>query len=197
MKKPTKASENNVELQDISPTSESSSQPLPIKDKPVKWSDLPKKGQLAILTLARLSEPLVQTSLQAYMFYQLRSFDHRLPDATIASQAGLLQASFTAAQTLTGVFWGRVADSWGRKPVLLLGSLGTMISCLGFGFSKSFLMASIFRIMGGLVNGNIAVMRTMISEVIKVRSGNIRRNFDNLTLMFGCRRRSIRREPSF
>lgn len=31
---------------------------------PVSWSSLPHKGQLAILTIARLSEPLVQTSLQ-------------------------------------------------------------------------------------------------------------------------------------
>jgi hypothetical protein len=28
------------------------------------WMDLPRKRQLAILTIARLSEPLVQTSLQ-------------------------------------------------------------------------------------------------------------------------------------
>ena len=31
----------------------------------VSWSDLPRKGQLAVLTLARLSEPITQTSLQA------------------------------------------------------------------------------------------------------------------------------------
>lgn len=30
----------------------------------VGWSDLPRKRQLIVLTLARLSEPLVQTSLQ-------------------------------------------------------------------------------------------------------------------------------------
>lgn len=32
--------------------------------KSVSWGDLPKKQQLVVLTLARLSEPLVQTSLQ-------------------------------------------------------------------------------------------------------------------------------------
>jgi hypothetical protein len=30
----------------------------------VAWRDLPRRDQLLILTLARLSEPLVQTSLQ-------------------------------------------------------------------------------------------------------------------------------------
>ena len=68
---------------------------------------------------------------------------------------------------MTGVVWGRVADRYGRKTVLILGSLGTIISCIGFGLSKSFIVALFFRFLGGFVNGNIAVIRTMVSEVIK------------------------------
>ncbi|KAL4902264.1 hypothetical protein BDW74DRAFT_169725 [Aspergillus multicolor] len=138
-------------------------------EKPVTWSSLPNKGQLAILTIARLSEPLTQTSLQAYLFYQLRSFDPSLPESTISKQAGILQGSFTAAQFLTAVIWGRLADSevMGRKRVLLIGLLGTCISCLGFGFSRSFAAAAVFRTLGGALNSNAGVMRTMISESIE------------------------------
>lgn len=138
-------------------------------EKPVTWSSLPNKSQLAILTIARLSEPLTQTSLQAYLFYQLRSFDPSLPESTIATQAGILQGSFTAAQFLTAVLWGRLADSaWmGRKRVLLIGLLGTCISSLGFGFSRSFAAAAVFRTLGGALNSNVGVMRTMISEIIE------------------------------
>ncbi len=139
------------------------------KAGPVAWRDLPNKRQLAILTMARLSEPLTQTSLQAYMFYQLKSFDPSLPDSTISSQAGMLQGSFTAAQFVTAIIWGRLADSerMGRKRVLLVGLLGTCLSCIGFGFSRSFYQAAIFRTLGGALNGNVGVMRTMISEIIK------------------------------
>jgi MFS family permease len=138
------------------------------EEKPVTWSSLPKKGQLAILTFARLSEPLTQTSLQAYMFYQLKSFDPSLPDSEITVQAGILQGSFTAAQFLTAVWWGRLADAecMGRKRVLLIGLVGTCISCLGFGFSRSFTSAMVFRILGGVLNSNIGVMRTLIAEII-------------------------------
>jgi hypothetical protein len=38
--------------------------PVKKKDKPVTWMSLPHKSQLAILTVARLAEPLVQTSLR-------------------------------------------------------------------------------------------------------------------------------------
>ena len=139
------------------------------EETPVTWVSLPRKGQLAVLTIARLSEPLTQTSLFAYMFYQLKSFDPSLSDSVIASQGGMLQASFTAAQFVTAVLWGRAADTeWiGRKRVLLIGLFGTCFSCLGFGFSKSFKQAVIFRFIGGAVNGNIGVMRTMISEIIR------------------------------
>jgi MFS family permease len=121
------------------------------KPKPVSWSSLPRKDQLVILTLARLSEPLTQTSLQSYMFYQLRSFSPNAPDSTISYQAGMLQAAFTGAQFCTAIFWGRMAD-WermGRKKVILVGLLGTGIGVLGFGFSRSFAVALLWRFLGG------------------------------------------------
>lgn len=139
------------------------------KPGPVAWRDLPRKSQLAILTLARLSEPLTQTSLQAYMFYQLKSFNPSLPSSTISAQAGMLQGSFTAAQFVTAILWGRMADAeWGgRKRVLLIGLAGTGLSCVGFGFSRTFWQAMVCRTFGGALNGNVGVMRTMISEIIK------------------------------
>ena len=140
-----------------------------IKEEPVTWLSLPRKDQLAVLTLARLSEPLTQTSLGSYVFYQLQSFDPGLPDSTIAYQAGLLHAAFPGAQFLTAILWGRFADAecGGRKRAISLGLLGTMVSIVGFGFSTSFAMALFFRCLGGVLNGNIGVMRTMISEIIK------------------------------
>ncbi|KAF2732540.1 MFS general substrate transporter [Polyplosphaeria fusca] len=139
------------------------------KEKLVSWMSLPRKDQLLILTLARLSEPLTQTSLGAYLFYQLQSFDPSLPDSTISYQAGIIQAAFPGAQFLTAILWGRFADSeyGGRKRCIWMGLLGTMLSIIGFGFSHSFRMAVCFRMLGGVLNGNIGVMRTMISEIIK------------------------------
>lgn len=141
----------------------------PERQKVAAWRDLPHKKQLVVITMTRLSEPLVQTSLQSYMFYQLKWFDPSLPDAVISRQAGILHASFTAAQFLTAMVWGRVADSrWaGRKTVIIIGLLGTLVSCLGFGFSTSFYQALFFRSLGGITNGNVGVMRTMISEIVR------------------------------
>lgn len=139
------------------------------KAQPVSWSSLPRKDQLLLLAFARLSEPLTQTSLHAYMYYQLKSFDRALPAATISYQVGLLQAAFTGAQFCTAFLWGRIADSerMGRKRVILVGLVGTSVGALGFGFSQTFYTALFWRALGGALNGNVGVMRTMIGEIIK------------------------------
>ena len=139
------------------------------KDAPVTWRSLPNKTQLFVITFARLSEPLTERSMAAYLFYQLRWFDDEASDSTIASQGGILTAAFAAAQFLTAVWWGRAADSpWiGRKRVLLIGLFGSFVACLGIGFAKTFAQALFFRALAGALNGNVGVLRTMISEIIK------------------------------
>jgi MFS family permease len=139
------------------------------KEPPVTWSSLPRKDQLFMLVLARLSEPLMMSSIRSYMYFQLRSFDPSLPDSTISFQAGCLSSAFIFAQFCTAVWWGGAADSeWlGRKRVLIIGLLGSSISTIGYGFSKTFVMALVFRFLGGALNGNVGVMRTMVMETIK------------------------------
>lgn len=136
--------------------------------KPVSWASIPMKGQLAVLVFARLAEPLSERSLTSYLFYQLRWLDPSLDDAEIAHQAGNLTAIFAAAQCITSMWWGYAADSplFGRKRVLLLGLLGTTISTLGMGFSTSISAAFFFRFLAGSLNGNVGVLRTMVSEIV-------------------------------
>ncbi|GMG14480.1 unnamed protein product [Aspergillus oryzae] len=141
----------------------------PPRPGPVTWMTLPRKKQLALLGLCRVFDFLQIASLQAYMFYQLKSFDEGLSDADVSTQAGILQGAFTAAQFATAIPWGRVADAeWGgRKFVLLVGLLGTAVSCLGVAFATSFAQAVLWRSFGGAINGTVGIIRTMIAENVK------------------------------
>lgn len=143
--------------------------PVLARPPPVTWMSLPQKGQLALLGLCRVFDFLQIASLQAYMFYQLKSFDENLSDSDVATQAGILQGAFTAAQFATAIPWGRVADAeWGgRRFVLLVGLVGTAISCLGVAFSTSFAQAVFWRSFGGAINGTVGIIRTMIAENVK------------------------------
>ncbi|KYK54471.1 hypothetical protein DCS_06429 [Drechmeria coniospora] len=135
----------------------------------VSWASLPHKDQLLLLFLCRLVDFLQVASLQAYVFYQLKSMDDSASDARISQQAGLLQGCFTGAQVVTAMLWGKAADAtWcGRKSVLVVGLAGTAFSCLGYGFATSFWAAAFWRAFGGGINGTVGIIRTMIAEITR------------------------------
>ena len=65
---------------------------------------------------------------------------HRKAD--IGFYLGLITTTFLACQSLTNPFWGWTSDRIGRKPVVLLGTLGTLFGFLFFGFAKSYAWVS-------------------------------------------------------
>ncbi len=83
-----------------------------------------------------------------------------------AFYSGIFIAVFPFAETLTAFMWGSLSDRIGRKPVLLIGCTGTLISLLLIGFSSNIWIAVIGRLIGGLLNGNVAVVQTIVNDLI-------------------------------
>lgn len=81
--------------------------------------------------------------------------------------AGILISAFSLAEAVTGMFWGSLSDRLGRKPILLSGCFGTMISLIMVGFAPNFWIALVGRALGGALNGNIGVIQTMVGELVK------------------------------
>ena len=120
----------------------------------------------ATLALCRVAEPIALTSIFPYSWVMVKDFN--IGDKANASfYAGVLISAFALAESLTGMFWGGVSDRIGRKPVLLLGCAGTLLSLLIVGFAQSFWVALAGRALGGLLNGNIGVIQTMVGELVK------------------------------
>lgn len=64
------------------------------------------------------------------------------------------------------MYWGGLSDRVGRKPVLIAGCVGTVLSMLMVGFSTNIWMALAGRAIGGCLNGNIGVIQTMVAELV-------------------------------
>jgi MFS family permease len=116
--------------------------------------------QLIVLlpALVRVSEPVALTSIFPYAWKLVLYYDVG-SESDAAFYAGILIAAFSLAEALTGILWGTVSDRIGRKPVLILGNAGTLLSLLILGFAQNFWVALAGRILGGLLNGNIGVIQ--------------------------------------
>lgn len=105
-------------------------------------------------------------SIFPYVYYMVASFNVTEDDGKIALYAGAVTSAFTLAEFSTSIVWGRLSDSIGRKPVLILGLVGTAISMLVFGFATNLPMALTARAVGGFLNGNIGVLQTTVAELV-------------------------------
>ncbi|KAI9786546.1 MAG: hypothetical protein M1816_007870 [Peltula sp. TS41687] len=108
-------------------------------------------------------------SIFPYIYYMISSFHITEDERHIAIYAGMVTSAFTFAEFSAGVFWGRLSDRIGRKPVLISGLAGTGLSMLVFGFARNLPVALLARALGGLLNGNIGVLQTTVAELITVK----------------------------
>lgn len=113
-----------------------------------------------------MAEPIALTSIFPYSWVMVKDFN-MASGAEASLYAGILISAFSLSEALTGMFWGSLSDRLGRKPILLSGCFGTMLSLLMVGFAPNFWVALAGRAFGGALNGNIGVIQTMVGELVK------------------------------
>ena len=78
---------------------------------------------------------------------------------------GLLGTSFSLMQFLFSPIWGRWSDRVGRKPIILVGLMGSCLSYLALALSGSLAMVFLARIIGGIAGANIPTAQAYIADV--------------------------------
>lgn len=136
------------------------------------WRLAPVSRTLTVIGAVVIAEPLSATLLLPFVYFMIRNFN-TVEERYVGFWAGLIsmiqecldlilalssdiliQASaFFIPQMLTATLWGVASDKLGRKPVMLLGLVGSAACMLLFGFSKSLAWAIASRGLCGLFNG--------------------------------------------
>jgi len=80
--------------------------------------------------LCRITEPVAFCSIFPYAFYMVKSFGLTNDESKLAVYAGMITSVFTFCEFAAGVFWGKMSDVYGRKPVLIIGLFGTGLSSM-------------------------------------------------------------------
>uniref|UniRef100_A0AAX7U273 Major facilitator superfamily (MFS) profile domain-containing protein n=1 Tax=Astatotilapia calliptera TaxID=8154 RepID=A0AAX7U273_ASTCA len=78
---------------------------------------------------------------------------------------GLIGSLFSLLQFLASPVTGALSDSYGRRPLLMLTTLGLMSSYAVWAVSRSFSMFLLFRVIGGICKGNVSLCTAIIADL--------------------------------
>eukprot|EP00475_Leptophrys_vorax_P027022 TRINITY_DN3847_c0_g1_i1.p1 TRINITY_DN3847_c0_g1~~TRINITY_DN3847_c0_g1_i1.p1 ORF type:complete len:586 (+),score=100.70 TRINITY_DN3847_c0_g1_i1:155-1912(+) len=108
--------------------------------------------------------------IPTFLPFMIQDFFPTTPYEQLGLQLGLLASAFNFGQFVSGYIWGTTADRIGRRPVLIMGIFGTLLGILVFGFAPNYYVALVARLVWGVLNGNIPVAKTYLSEVCDEKS---------------------------
>jgi len=78
---------------------------------------------------------------------------------------GILASTYSAMQFIFAPLWGTLSTYVGRRPILLIGALGTSLSMLAFGLANSLFWLFLARLLGGIATANLSVAQAYIADI--------------------------------
>ena len=128
-----------------------------VDDKPFPYN------QILVLCYASIVEPVAFFIIFPYINEMVERIGQQRPE-NVGFWTGTIESLFSLVQMLLIIFYGRVADRLGRKPVLVFSLAGIAVASALFGMSATLWQMVVFRCMAGLFAGSSVTIRAMLSE---------------------------------
>src|SRR6266496_5684700 len=77
---------------------------------------------------------------------------------------GILQATYPMMQFIGAPILGRLSDRFGRKPVLIVSQIGTLVGFVLLGFANTLWLLFLSRIIDGLSGANMTTAQAAIAD---------------------------------
>lgn len=78
---------------------------------------------------------------------------------------GVLGSLYATLQFFFAPLWGSLSDKHGRRPILLITTIGTCLSYVLWTFSGNFAILILARLIGGAMSGNLSVATAAVADV--------------------------------
>ncbi|MCH8567318.1 MAG: MFS transporter [Balneolales bacterium] len=78
---------------------------------------------------------------------------------------GLLYSIFSFAQLIFSPIWGSLSDRIGRRPIMLMSTIGSMLAYIIFGLAGSLAVLLFSRLLAGVMGGSISTAQAYIADV--------------------------------
>jgi MFS transporter, DHA1 family, tetracycline resistance protein len=82
-----------------------------------------------------------------------------------AAVIGLLSATYSLMQVVFAPLWGRLSDSVGRRPVILITLAGSCISAFMIGIAHTILLLFVARIINGISGASYATAQAYVADI--------------------------------
>jgi MFS family permease len=76
-----------------------------------------------------------------------------------------LFAAYSLGNVFGEIFWGRKSDTLGRRPILIITTLGAALSYVAFAFAPNLIAAILIRIVSGFFSGTFGVVQGVIADI--------------------------------
>jgi len=119
--------------------------------------------QILLLCYASLAEPIAYFGIFPFISEMLYTVGGQ-EESNIGFYAGLIESLFSLVQMVLMLIYGRAADSFGRKPILVFSLAGISVFTALFGLSTNLWQMVLARCLAGVFAGSAVTIRTMLSE---------------------------------
>jgi len=82
-----------------------------------------------------------------------------------AVEIGLLYSVYSFSQLIFSPIWGSLSDRVGRRPIMLLSTLGGLLAYVWFASATSLLVLFLSRTLAGIMGGNIGAAQAYIADI--------------------------------
>ncbi|XP_024018074.1 protein ZINC INDUCED FACILITATOR-LIKE 1 [Morus notabilis] len=114
-----------------------------------------------------LANALPISSLFPFIYFMIRDLHIAKREEDVAYYAGYVGAAYMLGRALTSILWGVIADRFGRKPVIIIGTVTVVVFNTLFGLSVNYWMAISTRFLLGSFNGLLGTIKAYASEIFR------------------------------
>ena len=137
---------------------------------------------LLLLIIEAISQSMI-SSFAGYLIADMKTVESVNESGTYN---GWLTSVFYIGQLVSSYFIGALSDNFGRRPLMLIGTLGIAVTNTLFGFSFHFIYALCIRFLDGLLNGNVGVVKSYMTEITDDTNRIQTFSFIGLAYSIGC-----------
>jgi MFS family permease len=83
------------------------------------------------------------------------------------TQVGLIISTFAVCQLFGGPILGRASDQLGRKPLLIVSQIGTLIGFIILAYANALWLVFLSRVIDGFTAGNLSLAQAYIADITK------------------------------